>query len=163
MKWHYRSKHGSLIAFSNQQFYDDSLIVFPSARHDHPDYGVKLVHINGNYGSGLNQAEAGAVVEATLRFMEENLDSSLGIVAVNVKQADLIREEMDRAFAANPRAEAFRARWEDGLEAFFVKNLENVQGDDETSFSSRPSTVQMQKVSCINASALSTASTAIVD
>lgn len=130
LKWHYRSEHGSLIAFSNREFYDDGLTVFPSPDHDHPHYGVKLVEVAGCYNAGTNEPEVKAIVDATLDFMADHADQSLGLVAVNSKQADLIREQMDKEFAKNPQAEAYRAKWESGLESFFVKNLENVQGDE---------------------------------
>lgn len=130
LKWHYRSEHGSLIAFSNREFYDDDLTVFPSPNHDHPHYGVKLVEVAGCYNAGTNEPEVKVIIDATLDFMADHADQSLGLVAVNSKQADLIREQMDRVFAENPQAEAYRAKWDLGLESFFVKNLENVQGDE---------------------------------
>src|SRR5262249_1011088 len=130
LKWHYRSEHGSLISFSNSEFYNNQLTVFPSPHHDHPDYGVKLVSVAGVYGAGVNQAEAKAVVEASADFMKKFSSQSLGIVAVNSKQAELIREQIDCLFAEDPEAEAYRAKWAETLESFFVKNLENVQGDE---------------------------------
>jgi very-short-patch-repair endonuclease len=130
LKWHYRSEHGSLIAFSNHEFYNDDLTVFPSPYHEHPEYGVHLVQVNGVYTAGTNQKEAEAVISAVLKFMVSCPNQSLGIVAVNSKQAELIREQMDRLFASDPSAEAYRARWETELESLFVKNLENVQGDE---------------------------------
>jgi very-short-patch-repair endonuclease len=130
LKWHYRSEHGSLISFSNAEFYDNGLTVFPSPYHEHPEYGVHLTQVNGVYTAGTNQKEAEAVVKAALDFMGTCPNQSLGIVAVNSKQAELIRELMDRLFAADPAAEAYRARWESGLESLFMKNLENVQGDE---------------------------------
>jgi very-short-patch-repair endonuclease len=65
-----------------------------------------------------------------LEFMSTQPDQSLGIVAVNSKQAELIRELVDQLCASEPEAEAYRAKWDGGLEALFVKNLENVQGDE---------------------------------
>jgi very-short-patch-repair endonuclease len=130
LKWHYRSEHGSLIAFSNHEFYNDDLTVFPSPYHEHPEYGVHLVQVNGVYAAGTNQEEAEAVISAVLKFMVSCPNQSLGIVAVNSKQAELIREQMDRLFASDPSAEAYRARWETEIESLFVKNLENVQGDE---------------------------------
>ena len=130
LKWHYRSEHGSLIAFSNYEFYGDELTVFPSPFHDHPEYGVKLHQVNGLYGSGTNEVEARAVVEEAARFMVSHIDQSLGIVAVNSKQAELIRELIDQLCASNADAEAYRAKWNAHLESLFVKNLENVQGDE---------------------------------
>ncbi|MGH9508370.1 MAG: DUF4011 domain-containing protein, partial [Terriglobales bacterium] len=130
LNWHYRSEHGSLISFSNQEFYRNSLTVFPSPHHDHPEYGVKLVNVAGTYEAGINRKEALAIVEAAAEFMANRSTQSLGIVAVNSKQAELIREEMDRLFATDENAEAYRAKWSEELEYMFVKNLENVQGDE---------------------------------
>ena len=130
LKWHYRSEHGSLISFSNYEFYGDELTVFPSPYHDHPEYGIKLHQVNGVYGAGTNEEEAQAVVEEAARFMAAHSDRSLGIVAVNSKQAELIRELVDQRCASDPEAEAYRSKWSLHLESFFVKNLENVQGDE---------------------------------
>jgi very-short-patch-repair endonuclease/nuclear transport factor 2 (NTF2) superfamily protein len=130
LNWHYRSQHGSLISFSNHEFYQDRLIVFPSPYHEHDDYGVKFVQVSGVYGAGVNMIEARTVVEHATRFMQSNSDRSLGIVAVNSKQAELIREELDKVFASDPLAEAYRAKWAQEIEGLFVKNLENVQGDE---------------------------------
>ena len=55
---------------------------------------------------------------------------SLGVVTINQAQREILSEEMDRLFAREPRAEAYRKRWDETLEPFFVKNLENVQGDE---------------------------------
>ena len=128
--WHYRSRHGSLIAFSNRHFYDDRLIVFPSPQEGHPDYGVRLVPITGQYRASINVPEAQAVAHAAVDFMAKNPDKSLGIVALNQPQRDLILAEMDRLFIRDTVAERYRARWQGTLEPFFVKNLENVQGDE---------------------------------
>ena len=128
--WHYRSKHGSLIAFSNRHFYDDRLIVFPSPQEGHPDYGVKLIPVTGQYRASVNVPEANAAAKAAVDFMAKNPDKSLGIVALNQRQRDLILGEMDRLFVRDTVAERYRARWATTLEPFFVKNLENVQGDE---------------------------------
>ena len=130
LKWHYRSEHGSLISFSNEEFYHNALTVFPSPHHEHPEYGVHLSLVDGIYSAGVNPKEAETVVKAASEFMAACPNQSLGIVAVNSKQAELIREELDRLFASEPTAEAYRARWEPELESLFVKNLENVQGDE---------------------------------
>src|SRR5581483_443455 len=130
LKWHYRSEHGSLISFSNQEFYGEELTVFPSPHHDHPAYGVKLHEVNGTYAAGVNEEEARVVVQEAANFMAVHPKQSLGIVAVNSKQAELIRELIDQHCASDPRSEAYRAKWSAGLESFFVKNLENVQGDE---------------------------------
>ncbi|MBF0182185.1 MAG: hypothetical protein HQM03_19385 [Magnetococcales bacterium] len=128
--WHYRSRHGSLIAFSNRHFYDDRLVVFPSPQEGHPDYGVKLLPVDGQYRASVNVPEANAVALAAVDFMTKNPDKSLGIVALNQPHRDMILAEMDRLFVRNAVAERYRARWAITLDPFFVKNLENVQGDE---------------------------------
>ncbi|MBF0181520.1 MAG: DUF3320 domain-containing protein [Magnetococcales bacterium] len=128
--WHYRSRHGSLIAFSNRHFYDDRLIVFPSPQEGHPDYGVRFIPVDGQYRASVNVPEANAVALEVIDFMAKNPDKSLGVVALNQPQRDLILAEMDRLFVRNTVAENYRARWAKTLEPFFVKNLENVQGDE---------------------------------
>jgi very-short-patch-repair endonuclease len=130
LKWHYRSEHGSLISFSNKEFYNSDLTIFPSPFHEHPEYGVSLKQVDGAYSAGTNRKEAEAVVQASAEFMAAYPNQSLGIVAVNSKQAELIREQLDSVFASEPAAEAYRAKWEPELESLFVKNLENVQGDE---------------------------------
>jgi superfamily I DNA and/or RNA helicase/very-short-patch-repair endonuclease len=130
LKWHYRSEHGSLISFSNKEFYGNDLTVFPSPFHEHPEYGVFLTQVDGVYSTGTNVKEAETVVRAAADFMATYPNQSLGIVAVNSKQAELIREQLDSVFASDPAAEAYRAKWEPELESLFVKNLENVQGDE---------------------------------
>lgn len=130
LKWHYRSEHASLIAFSNAEFYDNQLVAFPSPYYDHPEYGVSLVQTGGIYEAGANLREGGAVVDAAIEFMKSCPNQSLGIVAVNAKQAEFVREELDRRVALDAVAAAFVQRWEPTLESLFVKNLENVQGDE---------------------------------
>lgn len=130
LKWHYRSEHGSLIQFSNHEFYDDQLTVFPSPYYDHPEYGVSLEQTCGTYDSGLNEIEGKKVVAAAVKFMRSYPAQSLGIVAVNAKQAEFIREQLDRECANDESAAAYVQKWEPTLESVFVKNLENVQGDE---------------------------------
>jgi very-short-patch-repair endonuclease len=133
LRWHYRSKHSGLIAFSNEHVYDNDLIVFPSPSESRPDMGVSLVRVEGRYKSGVNGDEASAMVQAALRFMREHPDRSLGLVTLNQKQRDLLLEEWDRALAMDPTATGYVEKWaeeNDGLERFFIKNLENVQGDE---------------------------------
>jgi very-short-patch-repair endonuclease len=130
LRWHYRSQHEKLIAFSNHEFYDDSLVVFPSPRGDDPNYGIHLVPLEGVYEAGLNRIEAEAIVEAAQDLMHRFAEKSLGIVAMNKTQQELIQKMMDELFATDVEAEAYRLRWENSLDSIFVKNLENVQGDE---------------------------------
>jgi very-short-patch-repair endonuclease len=131
LRWHYRSRHESLIAFSNREFYRDRLIVFPSPIATTARLGVQYVFVtNGSYKSSLNPIEAAEVVKIVTGLIYENPKRSIGVVAVNQPQRDLLSDEFDRHFAQNDSLEAYRARWNGTLTPFFVKNLENVQGDE---------------------------------
>jgi len=130
LRWHYRSRHGSLIAFSNREFYDDDLMVFPSPAEADATQGVASVKIDGLYKARSNLAEMTAVCAAAAEHMRTCPDRSLGIATMNGIQRDLIALEMDRLAATQPEVEAYRERWGETLERFFVKNLENVQGDE---------------------------------
>jgi superfamily I DNA and/or RNA helicase/very-short-patch-repair endonuclease len=130
LRWHYRSKHESLIAFSNQHFYENRLQIFPSPEPNNPALGVELRLVGGTFQASLNEIEAREVAEAAVRFMEEHPERSLGVVAMNKKQADTIEEYVDELARTRTQAEVYRTKWSSGLEPFFVKNLENVQGDE---------------------------------
>jgi hypothetical protein len=127
LQWHYRSTHESLIAFSNNQFYDNKMYTFPSAndleRH------VTAVHVDGLYSKSTNVKEAEAVVEEIIRrFMVPELKKqSIGVVTFNVKQQTLIENLLAKQFQSNPELDVWANNGEDPL---FVKNLENVQGDE---------------------------------
>jgi very-short-patch-repair endonuclease len=130
LRWHYRSRHHSLIAFSNNEFYGD-LIIFPSAFHDDPSLGVKHHFVpDGVFENSRNPREASVVVEAVLEHMREHPDESLGLVTLNFEQRELVEELLDRRLREDPAAIAFQERMKGGQETFFVKNLENVQGDE---------------------------------
>jgi len=133
LRWHYRSRHESLIAFSNKHFYENRLTVFPSPREKDDALGVKLVPVNGRYADRHNPDEARAIANWAADFMHERLEHSLGIVAVNQLQRDLINDEMERLLERDAHVRRYIEYWEreeGGLYNFFVKNLENVQGDE---------------------------------
>jgi hypothetical protein len=133
LRWHYRSRHSGLISFSNKHVYNGHLVVFPSAQEDHPDMGVSYVKVNGICMSGANPEEAKIMVEAIVEFMRVHKNKSLGVVLLNQKQRDLLIDEMNFALEQHPHAKDYVEKWEvenDGLESFFIKNLENVQGDE---------------------------------
>ena len=127
LRWHYRSRHPSLISFSNTKFYGNELIVPPSPSGA-DSMGVQIHHVDGVYASSTNPVEADAIVERAVHLMKENPARSLGLVAINQTQADLIREKLDQRIALEDVD--FVERWKNTLEPLFVKNLENVQGDE---------------------------------
>ncbi|MDX2103413.1 MAG: DUF4011 domain-containing protein [Alphaproteobacteria bacterium] len=133
LRWHYRSRHSGLIKFSNRIVYNDDLIVFPSATESMPRMGVEYRKVDGLYKSGTNPIEARKIVDAALEFMQSNPERSFGIVTLNQKQRDLIAEEFEYDLSNNSYAQAYVEAWKvkhEGLEEFFIKNLENVQGDE---------------------------------
>ncbi|HYT24667.1 MAG TPA: DUF4011 domain-containing protein [Candidatus Polarisedimenticolia bacterium] len=131
LRWHYRSRHQSLIAFSNHEFYQGDLVIFPSAYHDNPLLGVKHHFIpDGVFENGRNPREAEVVVEAVLEHMREHPGESLGVVTLNFEQRELVEELLDRRLRDDPAAIAYQEKMTGGQETLFVKNLENVQGDE---------------------------------
>ena len=126
--WHYRSKHESLIAFSNQNYYDGRLTTFPSADDMVPH--VTLQHVEGFYDFGktrTNRAEAEAIVAETVLRLQNEPARSIGIVAFSKTQSDLIEDLLSEALAEHPDLEQQNLEAEEPL---FIKNLENVQGDE---------------------------------
>ncbi|HWJ26392.1 MAG TPA: AAA domain-containing protein, partial [Flavisolibacter sp.] len=128
--WHYRSKHESLIAFSNSKYYDNKLMTFPSP--DDIDNKVKLVHVDGFYDRGKtkhNKAEAKAIVDEVLRRLSHPQSSkqSIGIVTFSSVQQILIDDMLNEAWKSHPDLEAIATN---SGEPLFIKNLENVQGDE---------------------------------
>ncbi len=127
LQWHYRSTHESLIAFSNNQFYENKMFTFPSAndRERH----VTAVHVEGLYSNNTNPKEAEAVVEEVVRrFNDPELrKQSIGVVTFNIKQQTLIENLLAKQFRNNPELDEWANSGDDPL---FVKNLENVQGDE---------------------------------
>lgn len=130
--WHYRSRHEHLIAFSNQEIYKNELVTFPSSNESEPDTGVEFVFVEDGYyeggGKNCNIPEAKKCVEIVKEHIDKYPDRSLGIIAFSEKQQQAISMEIQRFREQNPRYEEFFA--EDKEESFFVKNLENVQGDE---------------------------------
>jgi hypothetical protein len=95
--------------------------------------GVELQQLAGRYKAGTNSIEAKAMVDAAFELMRADPNRSLGIVTLNQKQRDLISEMFEYELASNQQALKYIELWKernDGLEEFFIKNLENVQGDE---------------------------------
>jgi very-short-patch-repair endonuclease len=129
--WHYRSRHHSLIAFSNQQFYRGSLIICPSPYGKGRRLGIQATYLaHAVYENQTNLIEAQRVVGAVAEHIASRPDESLGVVTLNIKQRDLIAELLEERLATLPAAEEFRRRWHEVRQDLFVKNLETVQGDE---------------------------------
>ena len=133
LSWHYRSRHESLIAFSNARYYGGGLVTFPSPVTD--DQAVSFHHAKGVYekgGARINKPEAKALVAdlvARLKapgFRESKL--TIGVVTFNSQQEALIEDLLDEARRRDPAIEPYFAEVE--LEPVFVKTLESVQGEE---------------------------------
>lgn len=128
--WHYRSRHESLIAYSNAKYYGHRLHTYPSP--DDMSSRVKLIPIDGHYDKGgtkQNRAEALAVVsEICNHLLDENKrKDSIGVVTFSSVQQNLIEDLLEKEFIDNPLLEKIH---EQMSEPIFIKNLENVQGDE---------------------------------
>jgi superfamily I DNA and/or RNA helicase/very-short-patch-repair endonuclease len=133
LKWHYRSRHSSLIAFSNKYVYDNDLVIFPNPNEKSDTLGVSLRKVPGVYSNGTNDIEASVMVDEIVKFMTGYPDMSLGVVVVNQKQREQIQDKLNYALENSKETQEYLERWDkwnEGLEAFFIKNLENVQGDE---------------------------------
>jgi DNA polymerase III delta prime subunit/very-short-patch-repair endonuclease len=130
LRWHYRSKHHSLIAFSNHYFYRN-LIIFPSPYGHSTDLGIRVTYLpDAVYEDQTNYKEAIRVVDAVINHIAERPNDSLGIATLNLKQRDLIAELLEERLVSVDGADAFKERWKSEGQPLFVKNLENVQGDE---------------------------------
>ncbi|GHB11205.1 DUF3320 domain-containing protein [Streptomyces termitum] len=131
LRWHYRSRHENLIAFSNHEFYDGSMVTFPGALEEGPDVGVSFHKADGVYdrgGRSDNVGEAALVARRVIHHFATRPGLTLGVVALSKAQAEAIEEAVREARAARPDLDRFFT--EDRLDGFFVKNLETVQGDE---------------------------------
>lgn len=130
LRWHYRSRHESLIAFSNHHYYNGDLRTFPAAGG--AGRGVEHVHVpGGTYDRGrsrTNRAEADAVVAFLLDHLRADPARSVGVVTFSIPQQRLIEDLVDAALVDAPE---LAARFSDAhTEPVFIKNLETVQGDE---------------------------------
>jgi len=132
LRWHYRSKHHTLISVSNNEFYDNRLNVIPSPRS--PEVGEGLIFNfleNAYYDRGksaTNPIEAEAVADAVIQHFKDFPDKTLGVGTFSVRQRDKILDEIELRRRQNPDLEQYFTS--SGAEPFFVKNLENIQGDE---------------------------------
>jgi hypothetical protein len=136
LNWHYRSRHESLIAFSNWNYYGNNLVTFPAA--ESTDRGVSLRQLtDAIYDRGksrTNRKEAEAIVADAVERMRRGLRqpedrrSTFGVVTFNSQQQEMIQDLFDAALRDHPELEWYFA--DDRIEPTMVKNLENVQGDE---------------------------------
>ncbi|MDF2781369.1 MAG: hypothetical protein K0S96_1173, partial [Geminicoccaceae bacterium] len=129
LRSHYRSRHPSLIALANREFYDECLSIVPSPFADHPQLGLAFRHVpDGDCERGVNRREAELVAQAAIAHARSSPELSLGIGCLSLRQRDAIIAELERLWREEPPEvrEFF-----DGArpEPFFVKDQETIQGD----------------------------------
>ena len=132
LRWHYRSQHESLIAISNRAFYDQRLIIFPSPDRSRQKSGLRLRYhpetVYARGGNRTNVGEAKLVAQAVLQHAQQHPELSLGVVTFSTSQRNAIRRQLEQLRRQDPSFEPFFHAHEH--EPFFIKNLENVQGDE---------------------------------
>ncbi len=136
LDWHYRSRHESLIAFSNHRYYESRLVTFPAP--DTRPSAVSWARVPGVWARGgerTNQIEAKAIVDEAVRRLRDpgfvnrsGQPLTLGIITMNIEQMRLVEDLLDRARRAYPEIESHFA--DDRLEPVVVRNLETAQGDE---------------------------------
>ena len=174
LRWHYRSKHESLINFSNYHFYNNNLIIPPSANDKfaisnkylekamYSASTLKKKNAKESIGErgGVNIIEANEIADGVVSFMKEsvkkNIKRSCLVVTMNNSQRDLIDEEIRHRASRTPEANTYISEWDESMEPFTVKNLENVQGDERdyifvsTLFGPNKEGITMQRFGPIN-------------
>lgn len=130
--WHYRSRHEHLIAFSNAKIYHNNLITFPSNVDRVPDNGVEYFYVKEGFydrgGKKGNVLEAKRVAELVFEHFKKYPNRSLGVIAFGEVQQQAIEMALREMRLKNQQYELFFN--EEKEDAFFIKNLENVQGDE---------------------------------
>lgn len=132
LRWHYRSLNEDLIAFSNRTIYNGELVTFPATTNRVPDTGVEYFFVeNGIYEKQKNPNEAKAIVQMIIEHINRFPNRSLGVIAFSTAQQTTIENMLDKyreKHKLTAKQEAFFS--ENKEEPFFIKNLENVQGDE---------------------------------
>jgi very-short-patch-repair endonuclease len=133
LRWHYRSRHQSLIAVSNSQFYENKLFIIPSPYSSEAGMGLRFHHIAGGlFDTGktcTNVIEARVVAKAIIDHALTHPEQSLGVVAFSSQQRRSILEQLE-LLRRNLKPEHDAYFEQHTNEPFFIKNLENVQGDE---------------------------------
>ncbi|ORJ60305.1 DUF4011 domain-containing anti-phage protein Hhe [Geothermobacter hydrogeniphilus] len=131
LRWHYRSRHESLIDFSNKHFYGSDLILFPSPFQESEDLGIRYRRVSkGRFNKRRNVEEAKRIVNDLVLQLVERPGESVGVVAMNTEQRDEIERQLDQALKDDDRARTYYEQNRGCEEPLFIKNLENVQGDE---------------------------------
>jgi len=131
LRWHYRSQHESLIAFSNHSFYESDLVLFPSPHKHTEKYGVQYSRVRrGCFKNRRNKEETKVISEAVREHFRLRPEETLGVVAMNTEQRLQIERAIDTLAKDDPVFQGWLDKDATRHESLFIKNLENVQGDE---------------------------------
>lgn len=131
LRWHYRSQHESLISFSNHSFYDDDLILFPSPNKASEQFGVKYRRLkNGTFVNRKNMEEIRVIADSVREHILSRPNESIGVVAMNSEQQQHIETAIETLSKQDIQFQQALTINISEKEPLFVKNLENVQGDE---------------------------------
>ncbi|WPP50514.1 AAA domain-containing protein [Catalinimonas niigatensis] len=122
LRAHYRSKTLDLIDFSNHSFYDDKLRLLPDfydANSNQP--AIQYIKVEGTWQKQVNRIESQEVVKQVRKLLAEHPEKSMGVICFNIKQQELIQDDLEAAALEHNFLIP---------ENLFVKNIENVQGDE---------------------------------
>lgn len=131
LMWHYRSQNEDLINFSNKQFYNNKLISIPQSYIGNKSRAIKVFYVEGNNYSKekhTNKKEAKLVAELIYKNYKKFEKLSVGVVAFNINQSQLIDKYVDNFAIGDSEFQEWLISNKE--EPFFIKNLENVQGDE---------------------------------
>ncbi|MBW2737395.1 MAG: DUF4011 domain-containing protein [Deltaproteobacteria bacterium] len=129
--WHYRSQHESLIAFSNNSFYESNLVLFPSPNKATESYGIQYSRVpRGCFVNRRNMEEAKIIFEAVREHFRHCPEESLGVVAMSAEQRLQIERTIETLAKEDVAFHAWLEKDAQKQEPLFIKNLENVQGDE---------------------------------
>lgn len=131
LRWHYRSQHESLIAFSNHSFYDSDLVLFPSPHKQTETYGIQYSRVpRGCFINRKNLEEAKIISESVREHFRYRPDETLGVVAMSAEQRQHIERAIETLVKDDPMFQEWLDKDTTRQESLFIKNLENVQGDE---------------------------------
>ncbi len=132
LRWHYRSRHESLIEVSNRTLYGNKLLIYPSVAASLPGVGLEHIESKGSVydrgKSAKNREEAKMVVDAAIEHYRKNPEKSLGIGTFSIQQQEAILDEIERVLRINSELQDYF--YSKSREKCFVKNLETIQGDE---------------------------------
>ena len=131
LRWHYRSQHQDLISFSNFHFYDNRLVILPSCHQTSCAVGLKYHYLpDAVYLNSTNRIEAETLIDVLSSELLKGSTRSVGVVTLNQSQRELLSEIFDQRLRENPALKDAVDQLEARGFDVFIKNLENVQGDE---------------------------------